>query len=97
MHASLALFAQAAGTVTGKFEFGRVAQMTPVAWVLLSLAALAIIALVVWFYLRDCTELGGGIATILIVLRLGAFLGLFWIFLQPQKTYLKNAFKPFRG
>ena len=82
MHASLALFAQAAGTVTEKFEFGRIAQMTPISWLLLSLAAVAIIAMVVWFYLRDCTELGGVIATILIMLRLGAFLGLFWIFLQ---------------
>ena len=41
-------------------------------------------ALVVYFYIRDCVELGGLIATTLILLRMGAFLGLLWIFLLPQ-------------
>jgi hypothetical protein len=82
---AMALFAQAAGTVTEKVEFGRIAQMTPLYWLLFGVAAVAIIALVIWFYLRDCVELGGFVATVLIMLRLTAFLGLLWIFLQPQR------------
>jgi hypothetical protein len=74
----------AVGTVTERFEFGRLAQMTPLLWLALAAASVLLIALVVWFYLRDCVELGGAIATTLILLRMGAFLGLLWIFLLPQ-------------
>jgi hypothetical protein len=79
------LFAQAAGTVTEKFEFGRIGQMTPLLWLALAVAAVVVIAAVIYFYLRDCVELGGLIATVLISLRLAAFLGLLWIFLLPQQ------------
>ncbi len=74
----------AASTVTERFEFGRLAQMTPLWWLVLAAASVLLIALVVFFYLRDCVELGGVIATTLILLRMGAFLGLLWIFLLPQ-------------
>src|SRR5947208_12544705 len=73
-----------AGSVTERFEFGRLAQMTPLYWLLLVAASVVLIALVVYFYIRDCVELGGLIATSLILLRMGAFLGLLWIFLLPQ-------------
>lgn len=90
MHLSSVLLAavgeaeSAATTVTERFEFGRLAQMTPLLWLALVAAGVLLIGLVVWFYLRDCVELGGVIATLLILLRMGAFLGLLWIFLLPQ-------------
>src|SRR5436305_1678089 len=46
-----------AGSVTERLESGRLAQMTPLYWLLLVAASVVLIALVVYFYIRDCVEL----------------------------------------
>ncbi|MBI1903352.1 MAG: VWA domain-containing protein [Planctomycetia bacterium] len=79
-----AVVAAKGGFNWSEFEFGRLLNFGPLEWVLLVAACVAVLAVVIFIYLRDCVELGGWIAVLLIVLRIGAFLGLLWIFLQPQ-------------
>ncbi len=89
MIAQLALFGQAATNVpTGaenlEFEFGRIVSFSALNWIAMVLAIALIVALVIYIYIRDCVELGFLVAMLLISLRIGAFAGLLWIYLQPQ-------------
>jgi hypothetical protein len=90
MSLAAALWAQStsAGTTVDNlrstFELGRVLSWGPLEWALLALGVLVVGTLVVVFYLRDCAELGGAIAAVLITLRMLAFVGLLWVFLEPQ-------------
>lgn len=88
MIAQLALFAQttvsAAPGENLEFEFGRIVSFGALNWIFMVLAVIIIAALVIYIYIRDCVELGFFTAMLLITLRLGAFAGLLWIFLQPQ-------------
>ncbi len=70
--------------VQSTFEFGRLVNFAAWEWLLLGVVIAAILAIVIYFYLRDCVELGKGLAVLLILLRITAFGGLLWIFLQPQ-------------
>ncbi|MDA7980388.1 MAG: hypothetical protein MPJ50_16645 [Pirellulales bacterium] len=70
--------------IQSTFEFGRLVNFVSWEWLLLAVAVLAIIVVVIYFYIRDCVELGKGLAVVLILLRVTAFGGLLWIFLQPQ-------------
>ncbi len=92
------LLAQATEQGTRTFEFGRMVGGDPFSLqtVLLALVALAVVALVIFFYIRDCVEIGGIMATLLITLRLGAFAGLLWIWLQPQWRIEKEVVIPSR-
>jgi len=78
------LIAQTEPLTRETFEFGRILNFGPIQWLLLILAVVVIVAMVVFFYIRDCVEAGPVIAFILITLRLGAFAGLLFIYLQPQ-------------
>ncbi len=90
------LFAQAAVDVQGDeatrrtFELGRVLSFGLLEWLLLILVAVVVFALVIYFYIRDCVEVGGILATVLITLRMGAFAGLLWIYLLPQMRIEKD-------
>ncbi len=68
----------------GDFEWGRLVNFGPFHWIGLILACAVLVVLVTYIYIRDCAELGRWIAAILIMLRIGAFAGLLWIYLQPQ-------------
>ena len=65
------------------FELGRDLS-TPWDWI----GPLAVLLVLAWFvigmYLLDCVELGGRFATLLIGLRLLAFIGMLAVYLQPQ-------------
>ncbi len=92
------LLAQASEQGTRTFEFGRMVGVDPFSLqsVLLAVVAVAVIALVIFFYIRDCVEIGGIMAALLITLRLGAFAGLLWIWLQPQWRVEKETIIPSR-
>ncbi len=66
------------------FELGRLLSFGPWQWVLLVAVIVAVAAIVISLYRRDTVELGRGVAVLLVTLRLGAFLGLLWIYLLPQ-------------
>jgi hypothetical protein len=84
MELILPLIAQTSPAARTTFELGRLLNFGPLQWLLLILVSLAVVTVVVYFYLRDCVELGGAIASVLITLRLTAFAGLLWIYLLPQ-------------
>lgn len=82
------LFAQAVASAekiseaTRTFEFGRIEQ--PIDWVLPVLALLAILTFAWFVYLKDCAELHWSLAMLLAGLRTAAFVGLFWVLLDPR-------------
>ncbi len=83
-----ALLAQLSGAASHQaqltFELGRVVGFTLWQWLLLIAVCVGVVAWVVFLYLRDTVELGRGVAGVLILLRLGAWAGVLWIFLLPQ-------------
>ena len=85
----------AATSLRTHFEFGRDLS-TPWHWILPA----AVLVLLAWFvvaiYLRDCVELGGRRAAVLIALRLLAFLGLLVVYLQPQWRSTHDVIDPSR-
>lgn len=89
---------QVADAGTRTFEFGRWVgvDIFSLQTLLLAVVAAVVVGLVIYFYLRDCVEVGSLLATVLIVLRLGAFGGLLWIWLQPQWRVEKELVIPSR-
>jgi len=89
---------QVADHGTRTFEFGRWVgvDIFSLQTLLLAFVAAVVVGLVIYFYLRDCVEVGGLLATVLIVLRLAAFGGLLWIWLQPQWRIEKELVIPSR-
>lgn len=74
----------AAGKVQSTFEFGRLVNFAAWEWLLLIAAIVAVISVVIYFYLRDTIEIGRGKAIFFIMLRVIVYGGLLWVFLQPQ-------------
>lgn len=91
MNAILSLFPPLFGeeTLTTRFEWGRIQAMSdwmspPTAWLLVGLGTAAMLAVVVWIYLRDLEELRPLRSVALVVLRLVCVVGLVALFLQPR-------------
>jgi hypothetical protein len=84
----------AAGPMRTTFQFGRIHAAED--WILPVVVTTAIIAYVVWMYLRDAVELRGWVSTILATLRVLSFLGLLVIWLEPQWRNEEDVVTPSR-
>lgn len=64
-------------------------------WLLLLAACLAVTAFVVWMYRKDSIELPRGLAILLCILRLAAFIGILFYFFglekRAERTLVKNS------
>ena len=81
MSGNMLLLADAASRTT--FELGRDLS-TPISWIAPTVVMLVLVWFVVGMYLLDCVELGGRFATLLIGIRLLAFVAILAVYLQPQ-------------
>ena len=90
MSHSFWLFADAATRTS--FELGRDLS-SPVDWIVPAVVFLILAWFVVGMYLLDCVELGARFATLLIGLRLLAFVAIMAVYLQPQWRTTRDVVK----
>ena len=75
-------------------EFARLHHLTQWwHWMLVLVVCAAVVAYVVWMYVRDSVELQRGVAASLLLLRLLAFVGIFFTFLDLERLHERQLFK----
>ncbi|MGA2064707.1 MAG: hypothetical protein ABSG86_07050 [Thermoguttaceae bacterium] len=82
LHGSLGLLAADVGEVTSRFEWGHI--QSNVDWILPIAALLGILIFVRAMYQRDAAELPAWLSWLLTLLRTATFVGLLFLYLQPQ-------------
>lgn len=70
------------GALRATFELGRIETRTD--WIAPFVVCLALLLFVLYVYLRDARTLGSVVTFVLTALRIGVFLGLLVIYLQPR-------------
>lgn len=76
------LAGRVAADASQTFEFGRIEQ--PIDWILPVVALAAVLTFVWLVYRRDCVDLHWSLSILLAGLRTAAFVGLFWVLLDPR-------------
>lgn len=96
MHALALVLADAPATIS--YQFARLQSLTEWwHWLFLLALVAAITAYVAWMYRKDCVELPGGLAVLLFVLRLSAFVGVLFFFFSLEKRAERKLVKNSRA
>ena len=90
------LLAQTTGQTS--FQFARLEQMSEGwQWLVMIVVCIAMLAYVVYMYIRDSVELSLGLTISLTLLRVLAFAGILFYFLDLEKRTERNIVKPSRA
>ena len=90
------LLAQTTGQTS--FQFARLEQMSEGwQWLVMIVICIAMLAYVVYMYIRDSVELSLGLTITLTLLRILAFAGILFYFLDLEKRTERNIVKPSRA
>ena len=96
MHALAPVLAEAPATIS--YQFARLQSLTEWwHWLFLLAIVAAITAYVAWMYRKDSVELPRGLAVLLFVLRLSAFLGVLFFFFNLEKRAERKLVKNSRA
>src|SRR5688500_9658208 len=96
MHPMIPVLAEASANI--QYKLARLQTLTERwHWSVLVAAGLAIVAFVVWMYIRDSVELPRGLAISLCLLRLVAFFGILFFFFGLEKRAERKLVKNSRA